>query len=54
MVEEGILLPYTRVTVSLPLCGGLSEATLATVGFVGVLVEVSHISTLLLAQHPMF
>lgn len=54
MMEEGILLPYTRATVSLPLCAGQSEAPLAGVGLVGALVEVPHISTLPLAQLPVF
>lgn len=52
MVEGGRLLTYTRATVSLSLCAGLSEATLAYMEFVGVFGGIPHMSTLPLAQHP--
>lgn len=40
MVEDGILLPYTWATVSLPLCAGLSEAILACVGLVRAILPL--------------
>lgn len=40
MVEDGILLPYTGATVSLPLCADLSEAILACVGLVRAILPL--------------